>query len=77
MHLEIFCGRLTAGAEINRLGSSASANGYRRVSNSAIEMGSTGAHGEARVESGEVSGVYLGILNLYTTLPQFVGTFIR
>ncbi|KAB2577010.1 Major facilitator superfamily domain general substrate transporter [Lasiodiplodia theobromae] len=64
------------GVEINRLGSSASANGYRRVSNSAIEMGSTGAHGEARVESGEVSGVYLGILNLYTTLPQFVGTFI-
>lgn len=24
----------------------------------------------------ELAGVYLGILNLYTTLPQFVGTFI-
>ncbi|GME42368.1 sucrose transport protein SUC2 [Neofusicoccum parvum] len=71
------------GVEINRLGSSASANGhgYRRLSNSAIEMGAmgpTGAqHGEVRNESGELSGVYLGILNLYTTLPQFVGTFIR
>jgi solute carrier family 45, member 1/2/4 len=27
-------------------------------------------------ESGESAGVYLGILNLYTTLPQFIGTFI-
>jgi solute carrier family 45 protein 1/2/4 len=24
----------------------------------------------------ELAGVYLGILNLYTTLPQFIGTFI-
>jgi solute carrier family 45 protein 1/2/4 len=27
-------------------------------------------------ESCEGAGVYLGILNLYTTLPQFIGTFI-
>jgi solute carrier family 45 protein 1/2/4 len=27
-------------------------------------------------ESGKSAGVYLGILNLYTTLPQFIGTFI-
>jgi len=26
--------------------------------------------------TGELAGVYLGILNLYTTLPQFIGTFI-
>ncbi len=26
--------------------------------------------------TGELAGVYLGILNLFTTLPQFVGTFI-
>lgn len=26
--------------------------------------------------SGELSGIYFGILNIYTTLPQFVGTFI-
>ncbi|MCJ1354642.1 MAG: hypothetical protein MMC33_004631 [Icmadophila ericetorum] len=26
--------------------------------------------------SGETAGIYLGILNLFTTLPQFVGTFI-
>lgn len=26
--------------------------------------------------SGELAGVYLGVLNVYTTLPQFVGTFI-
>lgn len=27
-------------------------------------------------ESGELAGVYLGVLNVYTTLPQFVGTFV-
>lgn len=26
--------------------------------------------------TGELAGVYLGILNLYCTMPQFVGTFI-
>ena len=26
--------------------------------------------------SGELSGIYFGILNIYTTLPQFLGTFI-
>lgn len=25
---------------------------------------------------GELSGIYFGILNIYTTLPQFVGTFL-
>lgn len=43
-----------------------------------------GAAGDDSVEaeksstssSGELSGIYFGILNIYTTLPQFVGTFI-
>ncbi|GKT82948.1 sucrose transport protein [Colletotrichum tofieldiae] len=26
--------------------------------------------------TGELSGIYFGILNIYTTLPQFIGTFI-
>lgn len=25
---------------------------------------------------GDLSGLYLGILNIFTTLPQFIGTFI-
>jgi solute carrier family 45 protein 1/2/4 len=41
-----------------------------------------GVHPTARSSSGptsstgELAGIYLGILNLFTTLPQFVGTFI-
>lgn len=43
--------------------------------------GSTGIlqlnHDEEDGDStGELAGVYLGVLNVYTTLPQFVGTFI-
>lgn len=30
----------------------------------------------ADASTGETAGIYLGILNLFTTLPQFVGTFI-
>lgn len=30
----------------------------------------------ADTSTGETAGIYLGILNLFTTLPQFVGTFI-
>lgn len=26
--------------------------------------------------TGELSGIYFGILNIYTTIPQFIGTFI-
>ncbi|KZF25981.1 MFS general substrate transporter [Xylona heveae TC161] len=32
--------------------------------------------GPASSSTGELAGVYLGILNLFTTLPQFIGTFI-
>ncbi|KAK8167173.1 hypothetical protein BC567DRAFT_230731 [Phyllosticta citribraziliensis] len=69
------------GEEINRLaGSERSGAGYRRVSGSSDielaggESSKGGANGSG--SSGEMSGVYLGILNLFTTLPQFVGTFI-
>ncbi|KAF2086884.1 MFS general substrate transporter [Saccharata proteae CBS 121410] len=69
------------GIEINRLGTNRQA--YRRLSNEAIEMGRDGdvlrlnhAAEAGDGSTGELSGVYLGILNLFTTLPQFVGTFI-
>lgn len=32
--------------------------------------------GGANTSTGELSGIYFGILNIYTTLPQFVGTGI-
>lgn len=32
--------------------------------------------GTGSSSNGELSGVYFGILNIYTTLPQFIGTFI-
>ncbi|KAK8055529.1 hypothetical protein PG993_000756 [Apiospora rasikravindrae] len=40
-----------------------------------------GAHGgqdglDKASGSGELSGIYFGILNIYTTIPQFIGTFI-
>ncbi|OQO03497.1 hypothetical protein B0A48_10161 [Cryoendolithus antarcticus] len=34
------------------------------------------ADADVHTSTGELAGVYLGILNLYTTLPQFVGTGI-
>ena len=61
---------------------------YGRRSNDSIELGggsstpstlhvrhdSTGS--VTSTSTGELSGIYLGILNIYTTLPQFVGTAI-
>ncbi|KAI9886802.1 MAG: hypothetical protein M1823_001372 [Watsoniomyces obsoletus] len=37
---------------------------------------SSSDHDMPSSSTGELAGVYLGILNLFTTLPQFVGTFI-
>ncbi|KAI4206611.1 MAG: hypothetical protein LQ346_001001 [Caloplaca aetnensis] len=31
---------------------------------------------DSGASTGETAGIYIGILNLFTTLPQFVGTFI-
>ncbi|OHE91029.1 sucrose transporter, partial [Colletotrichum orchidophilum] len=63
---------------------------YRRLSNdSNIELPTLGhdqplhlEHGpdeggqQTTSSTGELSGIYFGILNIYTTLPQFIGTFI-
>lgn len=75
------------GIEINRLSSSsssASGAAYRRLSRDSIELESDLstlrlnhlADDSGSSPTGELAGVYLGILNLYTTLPQFIGTFI-
>ena len=32
--------------------------------------------GSASNSTGELSGIYFGILNIYTTIPQFIGTMI-
>ena len=77
------------GIEINRL--SSSPGSYRRLSTSnSYEMGSPNTpstptllrleHGPSADDgissTGELAGLYLGILNIYTTIPQFIGTFI-
>lgn len=68
------------GVEINRLGSSEGANGVvnRRSSNAReVELERlTGGNEQASRGQEGLSGIYLGILNLFTTLPQFVGTLI-
>lgn len=67
--------------------SSSSPASYRRLSQppSAIELPSARTpsspfleHGPGAdiTSTGELSGLYFGILNIYNTLPQFIGTFI-
>ncbi|KAF2731210.1 sucrose transport protein-like protein [Polyplosphaeria fusca] len=70
------------GIEINRL-SAPGGQHYTPVHRASIELDSpiqlhlNHDFGESNTSStGEGSGVYLGIMNLYTTLPQFVGTAI-
>lgn len=60
------------GVEINKLPTTIS----RRNSNTsgAIELSDAGP--PANTPTGELSGIYLGILNVYTTLPQFVASGI-
>ena len=69
------------GAEINKLSSSGHA--YGPVRRSSIELQSPlGLHFDHSLEDGNnnqaggSSGKYLGIMNLYTTLPQFMSTGI-
>jgi solute carrier family 45 protein 1/2/4 len=73
------------GVEINKMASGGSnGHAYNRLRGGSLELESPAspaqrlAHfpDETPASTGEGSGVYLGILNLYTTLPQFVGTFI-
>jgi hypothetical protein len=69
------------GVEINRLNQENPS--YSQVGRSSMEMtspthvnNSSLEEGSSSSSSGASSGAYLGIMNLYTTLPQFVGTFI-
>lgn len=69
------------GVEVSRLGDANNTTGVinRRTSDARdIELerlnGGPGSSPNNRQEG--LSGIYLGILNLFTTLPQFVGTFM-
>lgn len=79
------------GMEVNKLsggGDSTSAS-YRPLDS--VEMSEMNGHreslhlehgpdnvdtGSKSSSTGELSGIYFGILNIYTTIPQFIGTFI-
>ncbi|KAI0914871.1 major facilitator superfamily domain-containing protein [Ustulina deusta] len=76
------------GMEVNKL-SGGEGGSYRRLSNASIEMADMDGdlsktsllhddpYATAKSNSaGEPSGVYFGILNIYTTIPQFIGTII-
>lgn len=75
------------GVEVNKLSGGEDGSQYRRLSDASdielresneeplyLEHGSD--NGMATSSTGELSGIYFGILNIFTTLPQFVGTFI-
>ncbi|EXJ88260.1 hypothetical protein A1O1_05190 [Capronia coronata CBS 617.96] len=47
----------------------------RGLSEGVLMINHPSDHG-AHSSTGELAGVYLGVLNVYTTLPQFVGTFL-
>jgi solute carrier family 45 protein 1/2/4 len=75
------------GIEINRISSDSNTNitGPVQKSRDSLDLTvsekekllMTDAEKGSEPSSGsDLSGVYLGILNLYTTLPQFIGTFI-
>lgn len=61
-----------------------SSQGHRRLSNDAdVELpnldGSSNLLDNGDADSstgGELSGIYFGILNIYTTIPQFIGCLI-
>ena len=74
------------GIEVNKLSGASDRGSYRQVSDN-IELDSrssneiplrleNGLEAAASTSSGELSGVYFGILNIYTTIPQFIGSFI-
>lgn len=76
------------GVEVNKISGGEASASYRRLSDESVEMRPLGRVDSLRLEhggddalprtdgTGELSGVYFGILNIYTTLPQFIGTFI-
>ncbi|KAL2064976.1 hypothetical protein VTL71DRAFT_4116 [Oculimacula yallundae] len=63
------------GIEVNRMSNTSS----RRLSTSSpIELNSLekGSPSADAASSGELSGLYFGILNIYAVIPQFISTFI-
>ncbi|CAK7266143.1 hypothetical protein SEPCBS119000_001876 [Sporothrix epigloea] len=76
------------GVEVNKLTGGSTANPVaaaskltnRRPSNASRKDAEHGIHGgrkdPAEVSTGELSGIYFGILNIYTTLPQLVGNLL-
>lgn len=75
------------GVEVNRLSSNSANLPYHRRRSLSVDSITTkeplsllslnhGPADETVSSTGELSGIYFGILNIYTTLPQFVGTFI-
>ncbi len=48
---------------------------HRVLSDGVLRLNHADAEG-AHASTGELAGVYLGVLNVYTTLPQFFGTFV-
>jgi len=75
------------GIEVNRLSSSPAQ--YRRLpTTTPIELphlssptapytpSLRASHEHEEASTGELAGLYFGILNIYNTLPQFIGTFI-
>ena len=72
------------GMEINRLNQKSSSGQSHHKARESIELNSNEKTGyletideDPSVSShGDLSGLYLGILNIFTTLPQFIGTFI-
>ncbi|KAI1262960.1 major facilitator superfamily domain-containing protein [Xylariaceae sp. FL1019] len=73
------------GVEVNKLSGGGGAS-YRRLSDASVEMTDLNGsilhleHGPEDTmtskTTGELSGVYFGILNIYTTIPQFIGTIL-
>lgn len=48
----------------------------RIVSDGVLRINHPDDDSDAYSSTGELAGIYLGVLNVYTTLPQFVGTFV-
>ncbi|RYP70149.1 hypothetical protein DL771_005661 [Monosporascus sp. 5C6A] len=80
------------GVEVNKLSGATESNpSYRRLSSDSdiemadlngraalhLDLGPEDAHAAQKSSStGELSGIYFGILNIYTTIPQFIGTLL-
>lgn len=66
------------GMEVNRLSESRSSISLSsRIENGSMHnLSPLKEDRDTKGSEGEVSGLYFGILNIYTTIPQFIGTFI-